>query len=254
MVWQSELQIVLYNPELFSPSAGCQCHEGMRLSVTPASPMVGEDFAITVTEGNVSVEDIVIRMELRNYRGETLKLVHVFTGTHYLNVTEMEYVTYLKNASIFRFSVGVYNDTGNFVSHDQIRITLEYDQLQVNATRVNNSDSITLTLTYTNPLSVPMTGVIVNIAGPNNTYVMLEQSEIPANGLFTTTVNLHCGDDDDSDVMTLVSLDSNETQSVYGTGWSSCKRSPSNGGIIMLSKVSALQMMLFCLFALCVGV
>ena len=183
--------------------------------------MVGKDFDIAITEGNVSVEDIVIRMELRNYRGETLELIREYTGVWYIMVTEMEYVTYLKNACIFRFSVGVYNDMGNFISHDQLYIILEYGQLQVNATRVNNN--ITLIVMYTNPLSFPMTGVIVNIAGPNNTYVMLEQSEIPANGLFMTTVNLQCGDDDDSDVMIAVSLDSNETQSVYGTGWSSCK-------------------------------
>ena len=37
--------------------------------------MVGEDFTITITDKNVSIEDIVIRMELRNYRGETLELI-----------------------------------------------------------------------------------------------------------------------------------------------------------------------------------
>ena len=228
----------------------CQRDGGMRLNVTPTSPRVGEDFTIIVTEGNVSVEDIVIQMELRNYRGETLRFIRDFTGTQYVNVTEVEYVPYLKNASIFRFSVGVYNDAGNFVFHDQLRITLEYEQLQVEATRVSNSDNITLTLTFTNPLSIPMTGVILNVAGPNNMYVMMEQPDISANGHFRATISLHCGDDDDSDVMIPVSLDSVETQSIYGTGWSSCSRGPSNDGIMILAEISGLQMMLFCLFAL----
>ena len=81
---------------------------------------------------------------------------------------------------------------------------------------------------------------------------MIEQPDIPANGRFTTMISVQCGDNDDSDVMIPVSLDSDETQSVYGAGWSSCSDGSSNGGTTMVSEISSLQMMLalFCLFAL----
>ena len=85
--------------------------------------------------------------------------------------------------------------------------------------------------------------------GPFNEYMMMEQSDIPASGRFTTTISVQCGDNDDSDVMIPVSLDSGETQSVYGAGWSSCSDGSSNGGIT-LSEISSLQMMLFLLFVL----
>ena len=240
------------SPELPPPYTGCERDGGMRLNITPTSPRVGEDFIITVTdpEGNVPVVDTVIRMELRNYMGETLGIIRNFTGIRQLNVSEFDYLPFLKNTSIFRFSVGVYNNSGDFIFHDALRIRLEYDQLQVETTRVAGSDTITLTLTYMNPLSVPLTGVMVSISGPFNEYMMMNQSDIPASGRFTTTVSVQCGDNDDSDVMIPVSLDSDVTQSVYGAGWSSCSEGSSNGGIIMLSENSGLQMMLFCLFAL----
>ena len=237
------------SPELPPPYTGCERDGGMRLNITPASPRVGEDFTITVTdpEGNVPVEDTVIRMELRNYMGESLGIIRNFTGIRQLNVGEVDYLPFLRNTSIFRFSVGVYNNSGGFVFHDALRIRLEYDQLQVEATRDANSDNITLTLTYTNPLSVPLTGVMVSIAGPFNEYMMMEQSDIPANGRFTMTVSVQCGDNDDSDVMIPVSLDSDVTQSVCGAGWSSCSGRSSNGGIMLLSEISSI---LFCLLAL----
>ena len=234
------------NPELPPPYRGCERDGGMRVNITPSSPMVGEDFTIVVTEGNVSVEDTVIRMELRNYMGESLGFVRNFTGIRRLVVTEADYLPYLGETRILRFSVGVYNDTGHFVFHDDMRITLEYNDLRVEASGVDSSGTITLTLTYTNPLSIPMIGVMVNVAGPNNDYEMMEQPDIPANGRFTTTVTVQCGDNDDSDVMIPVSLDSNVTQSVHGTGWSSCGQG--NSGAITLSD---LRLMLFCLLALC---
>ena len=239
-------------PELPPPYTGCERDGGMRLNITPTSPRVGEDFTITVTdpEGNVPVEDTVIRMELRNYMGESLGIIRNFTGIRQLNIAEVDYLPFLRNTSIFRFSVGVYNSSGDFVFHDALRIRLEYDQLQVEATRVANSDNITLTLTYTNRLSVPLTGVMVSIAGPFNEYMMMEQSDIPANGRFTMTVSVQCGDNDDSDVMIPVSLDSDVTQSVCGAGWSSCSEGSSNGGIVLLSEISSIQIMLFCLLAL----
>ena len=221
----------------------------MRLNITPTNPRVGEDFTITVTEGNVPTEDTVIRMELRNYMGESLGIIRNFTGIRQLDVAEVDYLPFLRNTSIFRFSVGVYNSSGDFVFHDALRIRLEYDQLEVDATRVTSSNTITLTLTYTNPLSIPLTGVMVSVSGPFNEYMMMEQSDIPASGRFTTTISVQCGDNDDSDVMIPVSLDSGETQSVYGAGWSSCNDGSSNGGIT-LSEVSSLQMMLFLLFVL----
>ena len=182
--------------------------------------------------------------------GESLGIIRNFTGIWQLNIAEVDYLPFLRNTSIFRFSVGVYNSSGDFVFHDALRIRLEYDQLQVEATRVANSDNITLTLTYTNPLSVPLTGVMVSIAGPFNEYMMMEQSDIPANGRFTMTVSVQCGDNDDSDVMIPVSLDSDVTQSVYGAGWSSCSEGSSNGGIVLLSEISNIQIMLFCLLVL----
>ena len=90
----------------------------------------------------------------------------------------------------------------------------------------------------------------MSVSGPNNDYMMMEQTDIPANGRFTTTINVQCGDNDDSHVMIPVSLDSKVTQSVYGAGWSSCRDGSSNGGIVMLSEVSGLKMMLFLVFAL----
>ena len=238
-------------PELPPPYTGCERDGGMRLNITPVSPRVSENFTITVTEGNVSVEDTVIRMELRNYMGESLGIIRNFVGIRQLIVTENDYLPYLGNTSIFRFSVGVYNESENFVFHDALRIRLEYNQLQVEAIKIaNNSDTITLTVMYTNPLSIPMSGVMVSISGPNNVYMRMEQPDIPANGHFTATVSVQCGDNDDSDVMIPISLDSDETQSVYGTGWSSCREEPSNGGIIMLSEISSLKMILLSLFAL----
>ena len=238
------------NPELPPPYTGCEREGGMRLNIAPTNPRVGEGFTITVTEGNVPTEDTVIRMELRNYMGESLGIIRNFTGIRQLNMTEVDYLPFLRNTSIFRFSVGVYNSSGDFEFHNALRIRLEYDHLEVEATRVTNSDTITLTLTYTNPLSIPLTGVMVSVSGPFNEYMMMEQSDIPANGRFTTTISVQCGDNDDSDVMIPVSLDSGETQSVYGAGWSSCSEGSSNGGTIMLSEISGLQMMLFLFFVL----
>jgi hypothetical protein len=236
------------NPKLPPPYTGCERVGGMRLNITPTNPSVGEGFTVTVTEGNVPTEDTVIRMELRNYMGESLGIIRNFTGIRKLDVTEEDYLPYLRNTSIFRFSVGVYNDSGDFVFHDALRIRLEYDRLEVTATRDASSETITLTLTYTNPLSVPLTGVMISVSGPFNEYMMMEQSDIPANGRFTTIISVQCGDNDDSDVMIPVSLDSGETQSVYGAGWSSCSAGSSNGGAIVLSEISGWQMMLFCLF------
>ena len=124
----------------------------MRLNSTPPSPQVGEDFIITVTEGNVSVEDTVIRMELRNYMGESLGIIHNFIGIRQLNVAEFDYLPYLNSSNIFRFTVGVYNQPGNFVFHDDLLIRLEYSQVQVNTMKGANSDTITLILNYVNPL------------------------------------------------------------------------------------------------------
>ena len=240
------------SPELPPPYIGCERDGGMRLNITPVSPRVGENFTITVTEGNVPAEDTVIRMELRNYMGESLGIIRNFTGIRQLNVTENDYLPYLGNTSIFRFSVGVYNESGSFIFHDALRIRLEYNQLQVEAMKVANSDAIMLTVMYTNPLSIPMTGVMLSVSGPNNVYMRMEQPDISANDRFTTTVSVQCGENDDSDVMIPISLDSDETQSVYGTGWSSCREGPSNGEVITLYEISSLKMnqMLFSLFAL----
>ena len=212
------------SPSLPPPYVGCEREGGMRINSTPPSPRVGENFIITVSEGNVSVEDIVIRMELRNYMGESLGIIRNFTGTRRLDVMETDYLPYLDSSSIFRFSVSEYNLSQGFVFHDDLRIRLEYSAIEVDA--INNSGRITMMLTYTNPLSVPMTGVIVNITGPDNDdYLMLKQPDIPANSRFTATITVPCGNNTDSAVMIPISLDSDETESVYGTGWSSCSGS-----------------------------
>ena len=231
-------------PVLPPPYMGCEREGGLRVNITPADPNVGDNFTIIVSEGSVALEDTVIRMELRNYMGESLGFIRNYTGIRRLDVTVSDYMSYLDSSRIFRFSVGEYNETGDFVFHDALRITLEYARIQVDA--VNNSDTITLTVTYTNPLPIPMTGVMVNVAGPgNNDYMMLAQPDIPANGLFRATINVPCGDNDDRDVMIPVSLDSNVTQSAYGAGWSSCV---ANGGAAMLSGISSWQIMLIAAF------
>ena len=237
------------SPVLPPPYTGCEREGGMRLNSTPPSPQVGEDFIITVTEGNVSVEDTVIRMELRNYMGESLGIIRNFTGIRRLNVAEFDYLPYLNSSNIFRFTVGVYNQPGNFVFHDDLLITLEYSQVQVNTMKGANSDTIILILNYVNPLSVSMTGVMVNIASPNETYMMMEQPDIPANGRFTATIGIRCGNNTDSNVMIPVSLDSDVTQSVYGTGLSSCREGSPNSGTITLSEISLMLISLaLCIF------
>ena len=180
------------NSTLPFPFAGCELDDGMRLDSTPVHPKVGETFILTVTEGNVSVtnENIVIQMELMNYMGQTLGVVGTFTGMKELNVTETDYlVPYLGNSSVFRFSVGTCNVP---VIHNALLITLEYEPLNVEAIRDTNLTTITLVLTYTNPLSAPMTGVIVSVSSPDNTYIREEQPDIPANAHFTSVVEVQC--------------------------------------------------------------
>jgi len=178
------------NPVLPPPYTGCERDGGMRLTSTPLRPRVGEDFVLTVSEGNVSAQDTVIRMELRNYMGESLGFIQNFTGKKELNVTESIYLPYLRNSSIFRFSVGTYNGLGGFIFHDALLIRLNYDQLQVQAVKDPNSPTITLTLTYSNPLSIPMTRVLLSVSEPNDTYITLVQPDIPAATRFTSTVEV----------------------------------------------------------------
>ena len=240
------------NSTLPSPFAGCEFDDGMHLESTPIHPKVGENFILTVTEGNVSTadEDIVIQMELMNYMGESLGVIATFTGIKELNVTEMDYLPYLGNSSVFRFSVGTYNESDSLTIYDTLLITLEYESLTVEATRDTNSTTITLMVTYTNPLSAPMTGVIMSISGPDNTYMREERPDIPANAHFTTFVEVQCYEDDDGAAMIPVSLDSDVTHSVYGIGWSSCRDTLSNGGIVMLSIPSAIELILLSLLSL----
>ena len=105
-------------------------------------------------------------------------------------------------------------------------------------------------VTYTNPLSAPMTGVIVSVSSPDNTYMREERPDIPANAHFMTFIEVQCYEDDDGAAMIPVSLDSDVTQSVYGTGWSSCRDTLSNGGIVMLSIPSAIELILLSLLSL----
>ena len=100
--------------------------------------------------------------------GESLGIVREFTGVRQLNVKEADYLPYLRNTSIFRFSVGLYSSGGDFIFHDAKRIRLEYSQLEVEATRLSSSDTITLILTHVNPLSIPLTGVMVSASCPFN--------------------------------------------------------------------------------------
>ena len=233
------------------PYVGCERDGGMRLSVTPLSPMVGEDFMLTVTEGNVSTEDTVIRMELMSYMGESLGIIDTFTGSKELNVTEMNYLPYLGNSSVFRFTVGAYNQSGGFEFHDDLRIRLEYSELTVEAMRATNSTTISLVVTYTNPLSIPMTEVVLSIASPDNTYMRLEQPDISARSVFTERVEVQCGTDDEGDVMIPISLDSGETQSAYGMGWSSCRDdNVPSGGDVIPSMISRLLLKIISLIAL----
>lgn len=211
------------------PHTGCERDEGMRLNSVPPQPMVGEDFTLVVTEGNVSVEDTVIRMELMNYMGETLATIRNFTGATEVNVTEADYLQYLRNSSVFKFTLGTYNESDDFEFHDDLRIRLEYEPVEVQIDGDSgSSNTINVTVTYTNPLSIPMTGVVVSISSPDHTYMRLEQPNIAVNSTFALTVAVQCGEDND-DVLIPVSLDSDETQSAYGMGWYRCGGGSSNG-------------------------
>ena len=129
---------------LFPPSyTGCEREGGMRIASIPASPSVGESFVITVTEPNVSVEHIAIRMELMNYMGESLGFINTFSGIEELNVTELDYLPYLRNSSTFRFTVGTYNESDYFEFHDALRIRLQYKELEVETNKPPNSTNIT---------------------------------------------------------------------------------------------------------------
>lgn len=240
------------NSTLPSPFAGCKLDDGMHLESTPVHPRVGENFILTVTKGNVSAadEDIVIQMELMNYMGESLGVITTFKGIKELIVTEMDYLPYLGNSSVFRFFVGAYNESDSLTIHDTLFITLEYEPLNVEATRDTNSTTITLVVTYTNPLSVSMTGVVVSVSGPDNTYMREEQPDIPANAHFMTIAEVQCYEDDDGAAMIPVSLDSDVTQSVYGIGWINCRDTLSNGVIVMLSIPSGIELILLSLFSL----
>ena len=237
------------DPVLPPPYTGCEREGGMRLNITPSSPRVGDDFTVIVTEGNVSAEDTVIRIELRSYMGESLEMINVIVGVKELNMTEMDYLPYLSNSSIFRFSVGEYNESGDFVFHDALRIQLTYDEIAVEAMKEPHSTNITLTLTYMNPLSIAMPGVVVSVASPDNSYIRLEEGEIAANSLFTTTVEVDCGDEE-GDVMIPISLDSDVTQSAYGLGWTSCRNESMNGGSVVLRGISVMQMTILSLLVL----
>ena len=203
------------------PYIGCKRDGGMRISSSPLAPKVGKNFMLSVTEGTVSVEDTVIRMELWNYMGESLGIIDTFTGMKERHVIESDYLPYLGRSSIFRFSVGTYSESGAFIFHDDIRIRLEYGQLQVQATKAPDSTTITVTFTYANPLSIPMTGVVVSVSSPNNNYIQRKLPDIPAKTDIMVTVKVECGGKDDN-VMIPVSLDSDVTQSIYGIGFCSC--------------------------------
>ena len=209
------------NPILPPPYIGCKRDGGMRISSTSLTPKVGKNFMLSVTEGTVSVEDTIIRMELWNYRGESLGIINTFTGMKERHVIESDYLPYLGHSSIFRFSVGTYSESGAFIFHDAILIRLEYGQLQVQATKAPDSTTITVSFTYANPLSIPMTGVEVSASSPNNNYIRRKLPDIDVNTDTTVTVEVECGDKDDN-VMIPVSLDSEVTQSIYGIGFCSC--------------------------------
>ena len=236
------------NPVLPPPYIGCERDEGMRLNITPPSPRAGESFVLTITGGNVSAENTVIRVELRNYMGESLKVMNNITGVKQLNVTEMSYLAYLRNSSILLYTVGEYNNSGEFVFHDSLRVRLLYDPISVEAVRDPNSTNITLTLTYTNPLSVPMTGVVVSVASPDNSYVTVQEGDISARATYTTAVKVDCGDEE-SDVMIPISLDSDVTQSAYGTGWVNCGSSMPSGSS-MPHAMTLMQIVLISLLVL----
>ena len=236
------------NPVLPPPYIGCERDGGMRLNITRPSPRAGESFVLTITGGNVSAENTVIRVELRNYMGESLEVMNIITGVKQLNVTEMSYLAHLRNSSILLYTVGEYNNSGEFVFHDSLRVRLLYDPISVEAVRDPNSTNITLTLTYTNPLSVPMTGVVVSVASPDNSYVTVQEGDISARATYTTTVTVDCGDEE-SDVVIPISLDSDVTQSAYGTGWVNCGSSMPSGSS-MPHAMTLMQIVLISLLVL----
>ena len=235
-------------PSPYNNYAGCELDDGMCLESMPVHPRVGENFTVSMAMGNnIPVEHIVIEMELMNYKGESLATIAKFQGVRELNVTEADYLPYLGNSSVFRFSVGTHNESDSIVFHDELCITLKYGPIDVEATKDTNSSTITLLLSYTNPLSAAMTGVIVSVSSPNNSYIRKEYPDIPANSLFTSVVEVQCFDDDDGYAMIPVSLDSDVTHSVYGVGWSSCRLDIPNDAALLLSVFTVLQTMLLSL-------
>ena len=160
------------------PYVGCERYGGWRISSNPPSPMVGEDFEIILTAGNVSGESNVIKAELMSYRGDSLTSIDTFTNINVLSVSEMFYLPYLSDSNILRFTVGVYNESGGFVFHDDLHVRLQYNQIDVQASRAPDSSMISLVMKYTNPLSIPMSGIMLSLSSPNNTYMRLEQPDI----------------------------------------------------------------------------
>ena len=86
------------------------------------------------------------------------------------------------------------------------------------------------------------------LASPDNSYVTVQEGDISARATYTTTVTVDCGDEE-SDVMIPISLDSDVTQSAYGTGWVNCGSSMPSGSS-MPHAMTVMQIMLISLLVL----
>ena len=159
------------NIRLPPPYSGCRRVNGLRLSANLEIPSVGQTFNIIVDLGNSTVpqNSAVVLMEPIFYTSKSFGIVKVFQGSLNISVTEAEYLPYLQNTTIFRFKAGVYNSSGQFVFHDALLLRLVYDSLSIEVTRGTSNDSVDflVTVSYNNPLSIPLTDVLLSVFAPS---------------------------------------------------------------------------------------
>jgi transglutaminase-like putative cysteine protease len=242
------------------PYFACQRKNGLRLSTTLQSPKVGQTFRVIISEGNstVPLNNTVLQMDPIVYTRQSLGVVKVFQGSWDVQVTEMDYLPYLKNSSMFRFRVGRYNSTGDFELHDSLLVHMVFDSLSVQATQLNNSRNFSVVVMFTNPLSVPMTGTQLKIISPDDGQYLEHVSEILPAQSVSYNVTVGCGLETGPRFI-LASLDTDQTvgfisgnsliecpsfnQTIPGTDMTPSPTSSTSGSytVQIFSKMSLLQ-------------
>ncbi|XP_062508446.1 protein-glutamine gamma-glutamyltransferase 4-like [Corticium candelabrum] len=185
------------NIRLPPPYSGCRRVNGLRLSASPEVPSVGQTFNIIVDLGNSTVpqNSAFVLMEPIVYTSQSLGIVKVFQRSLNISVAEAEYLPYLQNTTIFRFKAGVYNSSGQFVFHDALLLRLVYDSLSIEVTRGTSNDSVDflVTVSYNNPLSIPLTGVLLSVFAPSFNVSTEHLPDIPPAKSISYNVTVGCG-------------------------------------------------------------